>query len=70
MKLTPQAITDFKQIYEETYGTSLSDREAEEMASRVLRLFKIIEERSPSTRQKSPANIHGDPLTKSNGTLA
>ena len=57
MRLTPQAIAEFKQIYQEVYGTLLSDPQAEEMALRVLRLFEIL---------STPTG----PLTDSDGTLA
>ena len=47
MKLSRQAIEDFKKIYTEEHGVTVSDEEAEEMALRVLRLFDVLDRSIP-----------------------
>ena len=42
MKLTKEAIEEFKSIYQEEFGEILPDDEAYEKASNLLRLFKVI----------------------------
>jgi hypothetical protein len=42
IKLSQQAIAEFKTIYEEEYGIALSDDEAAEIAIRLLRFFDIL----------------------------
>lgn len=41
-KLSQPALDEFKAIYEEEFGEMLSDDQAQEMASRVLRLFYLL----------------------------
>jgi hypothetical protein len=42
MKLTPDDIAEFKVIYLQEFGEELSDAEANEMASRVMRLYELL----------------------------
>ncbi len=42
IKLSQQAIAEFKTIYQEEYGIVLSDDEAAEIAIRLLRFFDIL----------------------------
>lgn len=42
MQLSPQAIQEFKQIYREEYGKEISDDEAREAGTRLVRVFKVI----------------------------
>jgi len=42
MKLSQEAIKEFKKIYYREYGKSISDEEAQEMGQRLISLFKII----------------------------
>ena len=53
--LPPEAITEFKQIYQDEFGVELSDVEATEKASCVFNLVKAIAE-SPKldNRERRP----------------
>jgi hypothetical protein len=42
IKLSQQAITEFKVIYQEEYGITLGDEEAVEIATRILKFFNIL----------------------------
>jgi hypothetical protein len=42
MKLSEEAIEDFKEIYYREYGKEISDEEAQEMGQNLLSLFHII----------------------------
>jgi hypothetical protein len=42
MRLSKEAIEEFKEIYEKEFGKSISDEEAQEMGRNLLSLFKII----------------------------
>jgi hypothetical protein len=42
MRISKQAIEEFKAIYEEEHGATLDDREAYEAARNLLTLFQII----------------------------
>ncbi len=42
MEITPEALKEFKIIYEEYYKISITDTEALEMAKRVLDFFSIV----------------------------
>lgn len=60
IRLSQDAIEEFKKIYQEEYGRTLSDAEAIEMSQRLLRLFQIIYHPLPSdqhpTEHKDPPN--------------
>ncbi len=51
MRLDSAAIEEFKQIYHEESGETLSQPEAEEMASRVVRLYELLARPLPSERR-------------------
>ncbi len=44
MQLTPQAVQEFKEIYQEEYGQEVSDAEARDMGTRLLRVLKVLQE--------------------------
>jgi hypothetical protein len=46
-QLSRQAIDEFKAIYQEEFGKSLSDDEVQEIALRLLRFFGILNESFP-----------------------
>ena len=46
-QLSRQAIDEFKAIYQEEFGKSLSDDEVQEIALRLLRFFGILNESLP-----------------------
>ncbi len=50
MKLSQEAIEEFKAIYKEEFGVLLTNAEAEEMGLRVLSLFQIISAPLPSEK--------------------
>ena len=41
-KLSPEALREFKEIYLEEFGETLTDDEAEAIAVRVIRFFRIL----------------------------
>ena len=47
-QLSRQAIEEFKAIYQEEFGQNISDEEAQEIAIRLLGLFKILVQPAPS----------------------
>ena len=42
MRIPPAALEEFKRIYKEEYGKDLSDAEAYENASKMLRLMELV----------------------------
>jgi hypothetical protein len=56
MKLPPQAIEELKAIYDQEFGTSLSDQEAGEMARRLLSLFQVIYRPLPGEDASNPSS--------------
>lgn len=42
MELPPEAISEFKKIYKEVYGETLSDAKASEKGNRLYQFYKII----------------------------
>ena len=42
MEITPEALKEFKKIYEEDYQKTITEAEALEMAQRVLEFFSIV----------------------------
>ena len=42
MYFSPQQIKEFKAIYKRGYGEDLTDEQAYEMATRVIKFFKIV----------------------------
>ncbi len=61
MRLDSAAIEEFKKIYQEEFLEVLSQAEAEEMASRVVRLYELLARPLPSERadafEKSGSSI-------------
>lgn len=52
MKLSKKAIDEYKEIYRREYGKTLTDQEAYEQASNLLRLFKVIYRPLPSEKKQ------------------
>jgi flagellin-specific chaperone FliS len=50
MRLSKEAIEEFKQIYERGYGKTISDEKAQELGQNLLSLFKIIYRPIPSDK--------------------
>ena len=44
MQLSQEALDEFKEIYKKEFGKEISDADAREMGSRVLRIFKLLHE--------------------------
>lgn len=44
MQLSPQAIQEFKEIYREEYGQEISDDQARDMGTRLVRVLKVMQE--------------------------
>lgn len=42
MSLSKEAIEEYKQIYKKEFGEEISDQEAYEQGSRLIRLFEIL----------------------------
>jgi hypothetical protein len=55
MQLSKKAIQELQQIYQEEYGETLTDAEAQEMGQRLLALFRLL-------ARPLPTHIHGTPL--------
>lgn len=51
MKLSKKAIDEYKEIYRREYGKTLTDEDAYEQASNLLRLFKVIYRPLPSEKK-------------------
>ena len=52
MGLSKEAIDEFKAIYKKEFGKDLSDKEALEMATNLINLFKVIYRPIPKDRIK------------------
>ena len=46
-ELSEKAVSEFQDIYQQEFGKTLTDDEANEMATRLLRLFQILTEEEP-----------------------
>ena len=44
MQLSQKAIDEFKEIYREEYGKEISDAEARDMGTRLLRILEVIQD--------------------------
>jgi hypothetical protein len=63
MRLSKEAIKEFKEIYYEEFGERISDEEAQDLGESLLSLFKIIYRPIPkSNKQNSKDNNHPEPL--------
>jgi hypothetical protein len=69
MRLSQQAIDDFKKIYLKEYGVLLDDEKANDLAVNFLRLFEIVTWPQPSSYPQSSEKPSAKPLTDFNGTL-
>ena len=58
MRLSEQAIKEFKDIYHRECGVELSDQEAQEEALRLLRLFRLLIRPPPSSRSSDAQESH------------
>lgn len=52
MPLSQKNVDELKKIYKETVGADLSDKEAWEMAIRLLNLFRILDSGTASSNDK------------------
>ena len=52
MRLSKEQVEEFKQIYKEEFGKGLTDAEAEEMATRVMRLYELLSRPLQSERRE------------------
>jgi len=57
MEITPEALKEFKKIYEEDYQETIADAEALEMARRVLDFFSIVARPLPEEWNSTEENI-------------
>lgn len=53
MELSKKAIEEYKEIYQEEFGETLTDQETYEQASNLLRLFKVIYRPLPSEKNNN-----------------
>ena len=56
MQLTQEAIDEFKTIYKKEFGEDISDGEAREMGTRLLRVFRVLLEVSHEPPENKPQN--------------
>ena len=63
MQLTQQALNEFKAIYKSEFGEDISDAEALEMGTRLMRVFHVLLEVSREDTENEPLNDQPpDPL--------
>jgi hypothetical protein len=60
MKLRPETLQKFMDLYEEEYGEKLSPAEAEEMASSLIHLYLVLARPLPSELAARNAIKHQD----------
>ena len=58
MHLSQRAIDEFKKIYEEEYGEEISDAEARDMGTRLLRIFMVMFEVDAHSRKNAQQPDH------------
>lgn len=51
MQLSKQAIEEYKEIHKKVFGEEISDQEAYEMISNLLRLFKVVYRPVPKSQK-------------------
>ena len=56
MKLSKEAIKEFKEIYYQEFGEGISDEAAQEMGGNLVSLFKIIYRPIPEAGEQNPGN--------------
>ena len=54
MRLSEKAIKEFKKIYYDEFGETISDKEAQEMGTNLLYLFRIIYRPVPEVGEQNP----------------
>jgi len=54
MRLSKEAIKEFKEIYHQEFSKRISDQEAEEMGANLISLFKIIYRPLPGSDETKP----------------
>ncbi|MCD6297730.1 MAG: hypothetical protein J7M30_11300 [Deltaproteobacteria bacterium] len=54
MRLSKEAIKEFKEIYYKEFGEKISDQEAQEMGGNLISLFKIIYHPIPGAGKRNP----------------
>jgi hypothetical protein len=54
MRISPEAIEEFKKIYREEFGDDLTDDQAQECALRFLRLFQLLLKPLPDSSERYP----------------
>jgi len=54
MRLSKQAIREFKDIYHKEFGRKISDQEAQELGANLISLFKIIYRPVPEVGEQNP----------------
>jgi hypothetical protein len=57
MEITPEALKEFKEIYEKEFKETITEAEALEMAQRVLNFFSIILKPLPEECHEAQKNI-------------
>jgi len=57
MRLSPEAIQEFKKIHQREFGQTLSDAEAREMAERFMNLMEIVCRPIPGVDYPNEENI-------------
>jgi hypothetical protein len=54
MRISSEAIEEFKKIYKEEFGDDLTDDQAQECGLRVLRLFQLLLQPLPDSSERYP----------------
>ncbi len=52
MQISREAIDEFKEIYQEEYGEEISDADARDMGTRLLRILRVFQEVSCKNSQR------------------
>ena len=58
MQLSQQAINEFKAIYKKEYGEEISDAQARDMGTRLLRVFMVMFEVDTHSHKQTPQPEH------------
>jgi hypothetical protein len=56
-QLSPEALREFKEIYLEEFGETLTDDEAEAIAMRVIRFFRILAQGTDRKESEKEVNL-------------
>jgi len=61
MRLSKEAIEEFKEIYKREFGKTISDEKAQELGQNLISLFKIIYRPIPVDKEsKDEESVHSD----------